>query len=294
MLVSFLVPLYNVEKYVEECVRSLFEQSYPHCEYIFVDDASPDRSSSIVEQLVDREFQELEGRVRIIRHSENRGPIAARQTALNHANGRYVIFIDSDDWCHCEMVSKLLLASENGVIDIVSSGYINYTSPQKQALVDAPWINNDPAQSTKSLLTQGFALSNRIWGLLIKRDLLTRGNFIFDPTIRLGDDLTMLIQMLLRSERIAYVDDYLYYYRQNVSGSITQSLGAGARFNYLRAVALSNAIAQESGLLTPKVKRLQRVNIKRWLLNRSAHRNAPSTLIFRLYCYIKNRLDFKL
>ena len=128
---------------------------------------------------------------------------------------------------------------------------------------------------------------------MIKRDLFMSDSFIFDYRIKLGEDLTILAQVLMRSESVAYVDDYLYYYRNNVSGSLTQSLGAGARFNYMRSVAFANAIVQKThapNSTLERVFKLQRINVKRWLLNRSSYRNKPLTLIFRLYCYTMNRL----
>lgn len=286
MLVSILIPLYNVERFVERCARSLFEQSYLSCEFIFVDDCSPDRSAEIVERLVAEEYSELEGRVKIIRNSQNMGVNTSRSVALSHANGDYVIFVDGDDFVDRQMVAALVGASENGSVDLVSSGYTNYFSESHTQQKHSRWIG-DAEQSLQVVLTQNFKISNHIWGILIKRSLFVGESILFDPTLHLGEDMVLLVQLLQRAERIGYVEDFLYFYRQNVEGSLTQNLNNGARFNYLRSIVTANRLAE---IDNPKVLRAQRLNVKRWLLNRSPQRNHPLTLLFRAYCYIVGSL----
>ncbi len=288
MLVSILVPLYNVELYVERCVRSLFGQSYARCEYIFIDDGSTDGTLSVVESLLQGEYHEFEGRVKIVRHTQNMGVNMAREMALSHANGEYVIFVDGDDWVDEQMVSSLVEASDGGAVDIVSSGYVNYHDESSISLQSAPWIG-DARTSLYALLTQSFALSNRIWGMLIKRRLFIANEILFDPTLRLGEDMVLLVQLLQNATSIAYTDMFLYLYRQGVSGSLSQRLDHGSRFNYLRAICVANElVAAES--IDSRVFELQRLNVKRWLLKRSSHRNSPLSFIFRAYCYVLNRL----
>ena len=94
--ISILTPVYGVEKYIEQCARSLFEQSYAPIEYIFVDDCTPDKSIGILQSLL-KEYPERAQQVRIIHHDRNRGVGAARQTALMAATGDYLLFADSDD-----------------------------------------------------------------------------------------------------------------------------------------------------------------------------------------------------
>ena len=94
--ISILTPIYGVEKYIEQCARSLFEQSYASIEYIFVDDCTPDKSIGILQSLL-KEYPERAQQVRIIHHDRNRGVGAARQTALMAATGDYLLFADSDD-----------------------------------------------------------------------------------------------------------------------------------------------------------------------------------------------------
>ena len=91
--ISILTPIYGVEKYIEQCARSLFEQSYASIEYIFVDDCTHDKSIGILQSLL-KEYPERAQQVRIIHHDRNRGVGAARQTALMAATGDYLLFAD--------------------------------------------------------------------------------------------------------------------------------------------------------------------------------------------------------
>ena len=104
--ISILTPIYGVEKYIEQCARSLFEQSYASIEYIFVDDCTHDKSIGILQSLL-KEYPGRAQQVRIIHHDRNRGVGAARQTALMAATGDYLLFADSDDMLPEDAVEKL-------------------------------------------------------------------------------------------------------------------------------------------------------------------------------------------
>jgi len=96
-LVSVIVPIYNVEGYIEKCVRTLFEQTYQNIEYIFVDDCSPDNSVNILE-IVLEEYPDRKNQVHIVRHEINKGSASSRNTGLDLVNGEYIMFADSDDY----------------------------------------------------------------------------------------------------------------------------------------------------------------------------------------------------
>ena len=95
--VSILVPIYGVERFIERCARSLFEQTYPNIEYVFVNDCTADRSVEILKELVE-DYPGRKDAVKIISHEKNRGLAAARNTALENATGVFICHVDSDDW----------------------------------------------------------------------------------------------------------------------------------------------------------------------------------------------------
>ena len=106
-LVSVLVPVYNVEPYIERCARSLFEQTYDNLEYIFCDDCSTDASIHILESVMKDYPQRLE-QIRIIHHERNRGSAAARNTLIDNSNGVFLFWVDSDDWVETNAVDLLV------------------------------------------------------------------------------------------------------------------------------------------------------------------------------------------
>ena len=117
-MVSILVPVYGVEKYIERCAVSLMEQTYEDIEYIFVDDASPDLSVTVLEEVVAR-YAKRKSMVRVLHHAQNRGLSAARNTAVDAAVGKYMLHVDSDDYLATDAIEKLVRAAENEQADIV-------------------------------------------------------------------------------------------------------------------------------------------------------------------------------
>ena len=106
-LISILVPIYEVEKYIERCARSLFEQTYPNLEFVFVDDASPDKSIEIL-QLVINDYPKWDDHVSIIRHDKNYGIAATRNTLVKNSRGEFLLHVDSDDWIEPNTVELLV------------------------------------------------------------------------------------------------------------------------------------------------------------------------------------------
>ena len=105
MKVSVLVPVYGVEKYIERCARSLFEQTYSDLEYVFVNDCTPDQSIEILKKVM-AEYPQRKNAVKIVNHAKNRGLAAARNTAYDNATGDFVTIVDSDDWLEWDALEK--------------------------------------------------------------------------------------------------------------------------------------------------------------------------------------------
>ena len=122
--VSVLVPVYGVEKYIERCARSLFEQTMKDgIEFIFTDDCTRDRSIEILEKVVE-EYPERKSQVKIIHHEKNQGLVSARVTGLKEAVGEYVIHCDSDDWVEREMYEIMYRQAKDTDSDIVVCDFL--------------------------------------------------------------------------------------------------------------------------------------------------------------------------
>ena len=135
--VSVCIPVYGVEKYIERCARSLFEQTMAEgIEFIFVNDCTKDRSIEILEQVLS-EYPQRKEQVKIIHHKKNGGLVAARNTGLKHATGDYIIHCDSDDWVDLNMYEAMYnKAIETNADMVYSDFYINTPYREKTRKTD--------------------------------------------------------------------------------------------------------------------------------------------------------------
>lgn len=204
--VSIIVPVYNVEKYIEQCARSIFEQTYQNLEIIFVNDCTPDGSIDVLQQLIN-EYPARKQQTQIINHSNNRGLAAARATGIKNCTGKYVLNIDSDDYIETSMVSTLIKVATDGDCDIVAASFF-HTSPDSdetavnikdcQGFFD---LNNIPID------TLHFSQCNKI----IRKS-------IFDqlpdtPGANCWEDLAMTARAFALARNTAAINVPLYHYR---------------------------------------------------------------------------------
>ena len=122
-VISIIVPVYNLASYIEECVESLRRQTYRNIEIILIDDGSADGSGDLCEKLALQD-----GRIRVIRQ-ENRGVVAARNRGIDNAAGKYIAFVDGDDWVDSDMIETLL--EEIGEADLVTAKVYREISPNR-------------------------------------------------------------------------------------------------------------------------------------------------------------------
>lgn len=150
--VSICIPVYNVEKYIGRCARSLFDQTLDDIEYIFVNDCSPDRSMSVLERVI-KEYPKRKPQIQIINHNTNQGSAAARNSCLSVATGEYIGWCDSDDWVEPQMYEKMYEKGVAEKADIVYCGFY-FEFPNKQIRCDC----NEDAQPFQHLQMDIFFL----------------------------------------------------------------------------------------------------------------------------------------
>ena len=118
--ISIITPVYNAEKYIERCVNSVLNQTYENIEFIIVNDGSTDNTAKILNRL-----KKNDSRIMVI-HKKNEGVSKARNTALKKATGKYVLFVDADDWLESTMCEDLISHAEKNNSDVVICEYYNY------------------------------------------------------------------------------------------------------------------------------------------------------------------------
>lgn len=212
--ISVVIPVFGVEKYIERCARSLFEQTLDDVEYIFVDDKTNDASIEILERVIE-DYPRRTQQIKIIRHYKNRGLPQARKTGVMHATGDYVIHCDSDDWVDCDM---LRLMYEKAVInnaDVVFCGYVVHDGEKELRVMDEKLGVSKEEVINQMMLQQTHWV---LWNKLFKRSVYN--NPIAYPTQNMGEDMALCLQLLYYCRTIYSIDRPLYYYfynRQSIS-----------------------------------------------------------------------------
>lgn len=212
--VSVVIPIYNVEKYIERCVRSLMEQTLDDIEYIFVNDASLDNSLEILKSVV-AQFPNRMSNVHIINHNCNQGLACARKTGIDLASGEYLIHCDSDDWVELDIYEKLYDAAKRSDADIVVcnyktiafSGCFNCTVDKIYDLCSIP---------------SGYRWS--IWNKLVRRSLIVKNDIYPIPHIDMCEDENTALRLYYHANKITYIDDVLYNYDRTRETSITAKM----------------------------------------------------------------------
>lgn len=211
-LVSLVLPAYQVELYIERCVRSIMAQTYHNLEILIVDDCSPDASGAIAEALAKED-----SRITVFHHQINQGYSGARNTALNHATGQYVTFVDSDDWVEPDYVAYLMNIIRTTHADIALSR--NFYTSHYRKQVDCDEITEI---TPEDMLCDIFynRMHVGIWNRLYKRSII--GNTRFDLDAKAGEDMLFNTQVVPSANAIGVGLRRLYTYNVDNGTSATK------------------------------------------------------------------------
>ena len=215
--VSVVVPVYNVEKYLEACVRSILGQSIQDFEIILVDDGSTDNSGKICDALKERN-----GNIRVL-HKDNAGLSHTRNTGMDMAQGDYITFIDSDDTIHRDYLRILLSLIDDYKADMSACGFLFCNEDEDPCYNDDLYSKGVLAgKDALKLMLRGNLHGTSACGLLIKRDLAKR--FLFPIGKYHEDDLTTY-KYFLNAETVAYTKAPLYTYFQRKNSIMHKPFG---------------------------------------------------------------------
>lgn len=217
-LVSIIVPIYGVEKYLKKCINSILEQSYLNLEIILVDDGSKDKSPTICD-----EFEKIDNRIKVL-HKENGGLVSARKAGVENANGEYIQFVDGDDWIEKEMVATLVQKALDSQVDIVMCNYYEvrkYKNKHNLLIKEGIYEKKIYKQYISSHSLFGgssnphfkFGIEPVVWNKLFKRDILVYFEKQIPNVISYGEDVACTMPILLNSSSMAVIDQCLYNYR---------------------------------------------------------------------------------
>lgn len=239
-MVSVIIPVYNVEKYLEQCLLSVMNQSFQELEIILVDDGSKDRSPEICD-----EYARKDKRIKVI-HKENGGLMAAWKDGVCVSKGEYIGFVDSDDWIDADMYENLYRAVQENDADIALCGWIregkDIHENERMFIEGGKYSREDleknifPHMISFGKMLDRYISPNRVTKLF-KKELLENNFKYFDDGISIGEDMVSSFSCILDAEAIYVIEDFFpYHYRLN-----EESIMEKADFDfYKKSLAMNN------------------------------------------------------
>ncbi len=213
-LISVIVPVYNVEKYLPKCVDSIMKQTLNDIEIILVDDGSTDFSGDLCD-----EFSREDNRICVI-HKENGGASSARNAGIESAKGKYLMFVDGDDWVEPKFCEAPYIIAEKNNADTVAFGYKNVYS-------DGIVVNSEEYKE-EGILSEEIKLERikddiniAVWNKIFRKELFNDLRF---PEGFTCEDLAITHKCIYESDKVYLTNQYLYNYRRNRYGSAMNSL----------------------------------------------------------------------
>lgn len=258
-LVSIIIPVYNVQNYLQICIESVVKQTYQNIEIILVDDGSTDNSGKLCDQ-----FQKMDARIKVI-HQQNSGSTAARNAGLRMAIGKYVGFVDSDDWIEEDMYEVLYRAikSSNAEIAVarqyIDRGEIEY--PERlRSIYQGTYQKFDNTVVHNIIYSDDYknkGISPNLWDKLFEKNLLENFQLKVDVGTKFAEDDLAVYSCLLEADVVTFVNKPVYHYRQR-PGSVTKKADEeyfskiSLFYKQMKAVFLEN---EQSELLMEKLNR---------------------------------------
>ena len=206
--ISIIIPVYNTEKYIKECIESIIKQTYKNIEIIIVNDGSTDNSVNII-----KDYQKKYKRIKVI-NQKNKGPSAARNNGIKHSEGDYILFVDSDDWIEENMVEKMINSINNKETDLIICSYSQITNGKRKDFIVEERKNFEEYLFDSSV--SGYSCCK-----MIKRECIKN---YFDEELNIMEDLLFWYSNKDSIIIIKIVKDPLYYYRIHESSLVRKKI----------------------------------------------------------------------
>lgn len=226
---SIIVPVYNVEPYLSECLDSILGQTFTDFEVLLIDDGSTDGSSALCDN-----YAKKDGRIRCF-HKENGGHMSARQTGFRQATGKYIAFVDSDDWIDPAMYNRMCRCAVESDPDIVCCNYTAVTPKkriERQDVCPPGFYNREQLEEKvwPRMLFSGtffhYGVSPSLCNKLFRKSLLEKYLFQVPLSLKLGEDSLAVYGCLLEASSACFLSESFYYYRSSGS-SLTHTMDSG-------------------------------------------------------------------
>lgn len=205
--VSILMPIYKVEQYLEKTLDSIFTQTYPNLDYVFVNDCSPDNSLQVLINTIKR-YGINEERFTIINHEKNEGVAISRAECITYAKGDYVYFVDSDDWIEKDAIEQMVSATKYGTIDIVGCDFVK---DYKNGTITYHHENYGKTCLDNLRKCIDYDIATVLWKLLIRKKLFM---YFSINSINIGEDYIISIKLFYYAKSFVEIHRAFYHYVQ--------------------------------------------------------------------------------
>ena len=208
-MVSVIIPLYNVENYIKDCLASFEDQKYKNFELVIVDDGSTDCSAGVVMEYIKKSYMQIK-----LITQENAGVSVARNKGIKNAQGKYICFVDSDDMVTPRYLDKMINSINQKKCDMAICCAEHMTEDGRYRLhSDIVYHTEEmwPNEALEKFLFRD--ISPGVWSLMIKRDIILNNNLSFAIDSKYSEDIDFIFKLMANSKKIAYMQDKLYLYR---------------------------------------------------------------------------------
>lgn len=261
--VSFVVPVYQSEKYLKDCIDSLLCQDFDErYEILLLDFGSQDSSTAMC-----RKYEKQHPTIiRFIRCEENYGVSATRNLGILWAQGKYIAFVDSDDMVRNDFLKTLYPLAEKEKADIVAGGYYLLDEKRKSLGHSRIAMKGNGIAFLKKLYTDPFMKTRTfVWGRLFSRDLLIKNHIQFPTDLLSFEDLPFTYKALLGADRVIYIKKPIYFYRQSAS-SLTKRTKGVLETHLLAFLKGKDILTKEAPVLAKELFSKKRLAITMQLL----------------------------
>lgn len=283
MNISIIVPVYNVEKYLNRCLDSIINQSFNDFELILINDGSTDKSGIICDK-----YAQIDKRVRVI-HKKNEGVSLTRNLGISIAKGDYITFIDSDDWIEQDFLKKAIEYIKENNVSILITGFVfennkkifNIFNGKKDEII----LNNE---IKKEFLKQN-KFSWTVYDKFYKKEIIKK--YKFDSRFKIGEDMLFCWQMFKNVEEIGYLPLYKYHYDISASQTMTSDFS----LKWFDGIKVKKMIYKDVKNISRELELLARIVyiVEMVVLSKKAmmsNRNGVERLIKLLQYYIRKNI----
>ena len=259
MKISIIIPIYNVENFIERCLTSIINQTYTkEVECIIVNDCTPDTSMEIIQYIIDNYNGPIN--FKILHHLHNRGLSAVRNTGLNAASGDYIIHIDSDDYCELNMLEEMYNTAIKENADIVVADY--WKTFENSETYHSQHIPLTKAERVKDVLN--CKLMGYNWNKLIKKSLYIDNKLEYIEGVNFGEDFLIAIQLFYYANKVVHIPKAFLHYVQYNTNSYSGTISKKSLEELIKGEVIVTDFLRKTNLLIFLKTDLLKLRIRNW------------------------------